>query len=320
MHYLIYGNENYFIKQSLKEIKQKYASYEPVIFVYDDFFEHEKLIQSFENNLLFSEEKIIIIYNCFYLEKAIAKAENSKAKELANLIKNTAHIVVFINEKIEQRKNIADNTFTREIKLNDATKFTIFEAQNIKGIQLDRAINEIVKHKGATIDASASSLLITKIGSNLELIEQEIDKLIYYNKTITYDAVQNLVMDMVEDNAFAFVNSFENYDFSNIWRKYKAKVHDGVAIAVLIMQISQLFIIAKQIHDFKEANISIDKYAATMKINFYRAQKINNILQIYGIKRVNEIIKALAQLDMDYKNGKVDEKVGFERFLIKFFL
>ncbi|WP_373456868.1 hypothetical protein [Mycoplasma sp. 1018B] len=63
----------------------------------------------------------------------------------------------------------------------------------------------------------------------------------------------------------------------------------------------------------------METYSQEFKINLYRAKKIYSLLNNLSINKIQNMIKYLAELDREIKKGIVNEKIGFELFLIKFF-
>ncbi|MCT4469894.1 DNA polymerase III subunit delta [Mycoplasma sp. HS2188] len=312
--YLIYGSEKYFINQYLKSILDSNKGHEVVNYYFNEENNVNDLIDIVAANNLFGASRIIVIYDCVYLEEKIKNnALNAMSNLMAALHANTQDIIIFINNNIEQKTKIVNNEFTNFLNKKD---ITLLYANSIQENELNKQIVQMVKHLGGNINNLAIEALLKKVPNDLYLINLELIKLINLNPNISVENIENTVSNIYLEDAFGFANSFEKDNFNLIWRKYKEKLNEGTQIGYLIGQLSQLLILADQIYCFSKAKKSLIDVANELKLNQYRVKKVYGLLNTIGVKRVHKMIKELAQLDRDIKNGKIDEFVGFENFLV----
>lgn len=319
--YFIYGNEKYFIKQQLNEIQAQAKDSSLVSFYYDDEHGIQELIDLISGNDLFNNKRILVINDLAYLENKITKDEEPWAKELIKTIRNNQNDeIVFVNDNINNEKEIPNNLFTVFLLNEMASKCKRIYAANVDENSLVKIVNQMVTKYCGTIDFQATLALLKKIPNDLFLLDLEIQKLIHENNNINEMMINNSVEDIYTEDTFGFANSFESNDFEIIYKKYKEKIAEGVDISVLIGQVSQLLILANQIYGYKNSNKTLDDLAHDLKLNNYRVKKVSLLLTKYGINKIKNMIKSLGTLDVDIKDGKVDASLGFERFLIKYFI
>ncbi|UUD34793.1 DNA polymerase III subunit delta [Mycoplasmopsis caviae] len=316
----IYGPEKFFVEQEIEKITIKTPNASITIFNIESNEDIEKLIQFLSNGDLFIQQRIIIVNDLFFFEKKPIANENILVNNLIKSIENNKNDeIIFVNKNISEKEKINKNMFTSFI-FNQLSHNNFIAANNIEQNELTRKVANIVEQKGGSIDALAISALLKKIPNDLYLINLEIDKLINQNKHISESMINVAVSDVIVEDAFGFSNSFETNDFSLIWKKYKEKIIEGVDISILIGQTSQLFILANQIYAYKNVGKTLENLASDFKINQYRVKKVSYLLTRLGVLKIRKMIKSLARLDQDIKEGKTDPTIGFERFLIKFFI
>ncbi|QBF34983.1 DNA polymerase III subunit delta [Mycoplasmopsis phocirhinis] len=315
--YLIYGSEKYFIDEYLASIIKSNPQHEIINFYFNDNNEINHLIDIISANNLFANKRIIVIHDCEYLEQKIKKETLNSVHNLIDALNsNTQDLIVFVNNNIEQKDKIADNEFSVFLSQKN---ITLLYAKSIQGSELNQQILRLVKQHGGKINNLAVEALLKKIPNDLYLINLELIKLINLNPNISVENINQNVSDIYIEDTFGFSNSFQRDNFNIIWRKYKEKINEGVQINILISQLSQLLILADQIYCYIQANKKLLDVANELKLNEYRVKKVYALLNTMGIKKIHKMIKELAKLDRDIKNGKVDDFIGFENFLLKNF-
>ncbi|BBG40958.1 DNA polymerase III delta subunit [Mycoplasmopsis californica] len=314
--FIIYGQEKYFINKYITNIIKANEYAQVHNFYWNEITDLNNIVETIASHSLFGEQRIICIYDCPYLETKISKNEQNSAQDLLNqILINDQDIIVFINNLVSKDK-IYTNFFTNS--LNSLSPTLLF-ANTLNGFELNQEIQQIAMQSGAHIDNLAINALNRKLPNNLYLIQHEITKLAHLNSKITADLVENNVSNVYVEDTFGFSNSLETNSFDIIWRKYKEKINEAIEITSLISQLSQQLILADQIFLFMCAKYTIDDVANSLKLNPYRVKKVYSLLNILGIKKVQALILALAELDQEIKEGKTDEVLGFENILIRFF-
>ncbi|QSF13853.1 DNA polymerase III subunit delta [Mycoplasma sp. Mirounga ES2805-ORL] len=318
--YIICGDEEYFINQEINKIIKDNKEKKLENF-YCEENDLTNLLTLIDSTPLFQEKKLLIIYDLPFLEKTIAKKDLKIAQFIIEAIKkNTADIFIFVNSKLPSKDKIPANIFT-DFCLSNTTNQTIFlTTKKLENKNLYDAIESITKKNGGQIEYSAIIELTLKLSNNLTIIENEIIKLLSNSKKITKEMIIENVEEVLVKDAFGFVNSFETNDFYLIWKQYKRKLNEGVEITNLIGQISQSFILANQIYSFLTVDKDLKNFASEYKVNQYRAKKIQNLIYKLGIKKIQSMIIRLANLDKEIKDGLIDAQLGFEKFLINFFI
>ena len=158
-------------------------------------------IEDCETIPFFSDKKIVIINNPFFLTGETPKTEvvhNLEIFEnyLNNPVAQTILIIVAPYEKFDERKKI-----TKLVK--KVSK--IYKIETLNDKKLFSSVKKIFTDRGYNVEDEAISLLISMVGTDFTLILEEIKKILLFkdeNKDITTEDIRLLVSRTLEQNVF----------------------------------------------------------------------------------------------------------------------
>ena len=108
--YLLYGENDYLINKKIEEIKYKYNNYD--IVSYDMTIDNiSSSVEDLSMNSLFSTDKIVICYNCVFLNNTKCDIDH-KIDYLSEYLKNaSSNILILVTDTIDKRKKIVNAGF-----------------------------------------------------------------------------------------------------------------------------------------------------------------------------------------------------------------
>ena len=311
MNYLLYGNEKYLINREVKKIIDKVKIDELSISKYDlEINTIKEILDDITTVSLFSSSKLILIDNSFIF----SRTQNKKIDDielLENYLKNPIkeNIIIFINnlEKIDNTKKIIKS---------------IKEHGIIKEFNKNKNIFQIVKDMfdDYKINNDVIQTLINRVGNNLEIIYQEIEKLKLYkinNKIITKQDIIDITVENIDIDIFKFIDDIINGNKTNSIKTYDELLkinEEPIKIVALLASKFRLMyqssVLAKK--GYTEEKISevlgVHKYPVHLAI--ISGYKYNpNIL----LKYLNE----LADIDIGIKTGERDKELALELFILR---
>ena len=309
MNYLLYGTEKFLIDKEVKNIISKNNIEEINISKYDlELNSLNEILDDANTVSLFSNNKLIIVDNAYIFSRVINKKIDN-IESLENYLKNNSDtIIIFINnnEKIDSVKKIV-----KLIKENGVVK----EFNPLKNI------NTTVKNMfdDYKISDNSINLLINRVGNNLELIYQEVEKLKIYkinDKIITNQDIEDIIIENIDIDIFKFIDDIINKNKKEAIKTYRELIklnEEPIKIIALLASkfrlMYQASLLAKK--GYTEDNISeilkVHKYPVHLAI--LSGYKYNpNIL----LKYLNE----LANLDIGIKTGEKDKELALELFIL----
>lgn len=304
--FLIVGENKQIIDFSLHEILNNIQYDENNKIVYDmninnfmDVMEEASMVS------LFSPVKVIIVNNFL-----IDSLNDSELDYLGKFIisKNSDIYMILISNKVDARK--------KSYKLFK-DNFKIIEASQIDNNDICSYIVNRVSGRGYKINNYDVEYFLSKVGNDINNINNELDKLFIYkknNKNILREDIDLLVFDSIDNVIYEFTNAILDDDIDKIKKMYNGFMIDNVSIDYLISTVAGSFrtnLIIKLLNSKNMSNFEIGKVIGKKE---YFVKKSLDRLYKYTIEDLSNYINKLAMIDRNFKSGR--DNVGyFELFL-----
>ena len=307
MTYLILGN-NEIIKEHINKIIKENNINRESISSYD--LETDNIMSALEdiNTLsIFSDKKLVIVYNIESLIKKDDKNNELYVSELIKYLNNQSDNILIISGKsLPNRKKLITSFDSFSTKI-EATNFDI-----------NSCINELLN--GYKISNNDIELLKTYCSNDLLRIKNEIEKLKLYRfdeKQITRDDIESLVKKDLDKTIFDLINSVEkgtkNRSF-DIYKELKEQNEEDMKILSMLANNYRLIYQIKNLTYTKTDNEikEILGISNPKRISVLRSKGYN-----YTNKDLENILSFLADLDYKIKNGLMDKETAVYLFLAR---
>jgi len=312
MIYILYGNETFLIDNEIKNIIDKNNIEDINIVKYDlEVTPLSQIIDDANTVSLFANKKLIIVDNSYIFTRTIQKRLEQDLSILENYIKNYNKdtILLFItnNEKIDSVKKI-----TKLVKENGI----------IKEFNRSNNIHDNVKKMfdGYSIDYKTISLLISRVGNDLNILDKEIEKLKLYKikeKLITSEDVINLTTKSIDTDIFKFIDNIINKNKKEAITTYKELLKLNEEPIKIISILANKFRLMYQASELTKKGYSEENISDILKVHKY---PVSLAIQS-GLKYDSEVLlnhlNSLANLDIKIKTGLVDKNLALELFILE---
>ena len=309
MNYLLYGTEKYLINKELKSIIEKNKIEEVNVSRYDLEINNIKEIIDDANTVsLFSSNKLIIVENSFMFSRTAKKIDNIELIE--EYLKQDNHdvIIIFINpnEKLDSAKKI--------VKLIKE-KGKILEFNSIKNI------NNIVKNMfdDYILENGSIELLIKRVGNNLDLIYQEIEKLKIYkidSKNINKQDILDLTTEVIDIDIFKFVDDIINKNKKDAIKTYKELLKLNEEPIKIIALVASKFRLMYQATTLAKKGYTEEQISEVLGMHKYPVHLAIISGYKYNPKILLKYLNNLADLDIGIKTGEKDKELALELFIL----
>ncbi len=305
--YLLYGEDDSIIKNELNNLL-KNENEEDIIRYNLDNTQITEIINDASTISLFSNKKIIIIENCYFLiaNKTIDNIDLLE-KYIENYNKDTYIIFIIDKEKVDSRKKIY-KLINKTGKIIECKKDNNYLIEYINNYLKDN------KYKMENIN-----YFIETNGSNLDNIKNELDKLMIYKedtKIIENKDIDKLCLKNLEEEIFSLTDAIilKNKEKAmNLLKDFLNKNYEEIAIISLL---GSQFRFLLQVKLLEEKNNNYNEIAKILEVNPYRVKFTLNKIENYNKKELQERIKELATIDHDIKLGLKDKKLALELFIL----
>ncbi len=316
--YLFYGTESYLIQDEIKKLSNQLipaADRDLNLITYDlSQVAIEDVVQEAETPPFMSAHKLIVVKGgALFTAQKLAKTVEHNVAELERYLADPVDFSTLVfavdYDKLDERRRIVklmrDRANVREFAaLNDY----LLTAWVVKKAEL----------AGTEIGGNAAQLLAQKVGKDLQLLDQEIEKLAMYvgrDGVITEDVVEELTVRQLEENIFLLVDAVANLrmeeGFQLLYDLLKNK-EEPVKILALLARQFRIILLAKEA---ARTGYSERDIASQLAIHPYVAKLALQQGRRFSEEQLQGILVKLAELDYEIKSGRIDKVLAIEMFM-----
>ncbi len=306
--YLLYGSEDYLKKQYKQKLKtallnggdeMNYAYFE------GKNIEVDKLI-GFANTLpFFAERRVVVVEN-----SGLFKSASDLADYLSDMPDTTT--MVFVENEVDKRNKL----YKAVLKLGVVSEMNGMDERSLKVWIASR-----LKNDGKRITEQTVDYFLSKIGSDMETINSELEKLICYaldKEVITEEDVDAVVTVQITNQIFAMIDAIGNKKQKvalELYYDLLALKEKPMTILFLITRHFNNLLQVKELFALRYDNGSIAKKIGVppFAVGKYVAQGKNFSKEI-----LLDALQASVEIEEQVKTGRLNEKVGVELLIVQF--
>lgn len=310
MIYILYGTEQLLIDKFIDNIV-KTKKIENIVRYDLEESNLDNIIEDASYLDLFGNEKVIIVNNSLFLTSALSIETDELEKYILN--QNEKSIIFFVvnNEKLDERKKIVK--FLKE-------KVEVKEFNKIQGYDLEKYIKSSFNEDNYKIDNEGIKKIISLLGGNFQLIDNEIKKLKLYkidDKIINISDIETVVTKVLEDDIFKLVEAVINNNKEKIFNIYKDLIELGEEPIKIVVMLANQFRLIYQVKVLLEDGLNKSEIASLLKVHSYRVQLAIEKSSKYQESKLLNILESLADIDMEIKSGVSDKNKALEIFFLE---
>ena len=296
------GTNNFLIGQELSQITSKFAKQYGQLAVEKldgEEVEFERLNEALTNLPFLIEKKLVVLR-----DPSKNKKFNENIEQIISSIPDSTEVII-VESKIDKRQN-----YYKVIKKR--TQYG--ELNELDGVELAKWLDEKVKNLGGTISPIEAKYLINRLGTNQELLANELDKLLSYDKNITKETVDLLSEPSPQSSVFELLDAAFSSDRRRILELYEDQRQQGVEpqkiMAMIAWQLHVLAIIKAG------GDKRADAVAKESKINPFVIRKSYTLAHKLSLFSLKKLIKQALTLDITLKSQKIDADEALKHFLL----
>jgi DNA polymerase-3 subunit delta len=184
--------------------------------------------------------------------------------------------------------------------------------------KLRQWITDRVERKEGEIEASAAEELAAFVGSDLRLLDKELDKLISYvdrARPITKADVHLLVSYVQQANVFEMVDALGGRDGEQAIKLLHHLLEDGEHPLSLLGMIVRQFRIMIQVKDLAERGIPPSNIGAQLGLHRFVAEKGLRQSRNFSMEQLETIYRKLLETDLAIKTGQMDQVLALDMLI-----
>jgi DNA polymerase-3 subunit delta len=309
--YILYGEDDFSLGEALDKIKGELGDREMVAtntnVLQGQHLSPEQLISICDTMPFLAPKRLVVVEGLLSrFEQQDSKGKRAPSSEalgwqsLKDYITQMPESTVLVLIDGRLRK---DNPMLA--KLGSQAK--LMEFKSIKGDELRSWIQSRMTKTEGRISPRALRLLSDLIGSNLQLLSMEIDKLCLYTqgRMIEENDVESLVTEAGEFNVFDMVDAILDRRTEEAIRLLHRLEDGGSAPPYLLFMITRQFRLVIQAKDLQQQRRKADEIRRTLGITKdFILQKTMKQSRVHSMERLNEIYRKLLDTDIYIKTGR----------------
>ena len=311
MLYILYGEDDFSLNEALNRIKSSLGDREMVAtnttVLQGQHITYEQLIMTCDTLPFLAPMRLVIVEGLLSrFEQQDGKGKRSSGTEasgwlsLKDYVKRMPESTVLVMLDGRLRK---DNLLL--VPLEPQAKVSEFKP--LRGDELRSWVQSRVATNQGSISPRALKLLSDFVGSNLQLLSVEIDKLCLYaqGRKIEEDDVRSLVAEAVEASVFDMVDAILERRADEAIRLLRQLKDEGSAPPYLLFMVTRQFRLVTQAKDLLQQHRKTDEIRYSLGINKdFVLQKTLKQAKAYSMERLREVYHKLLDTDIAIKGGR----------------
>ena len=305
--YLLYGDENYLKKLYRDRLSQAILK-EPLSgnmnyrYYNSGDADPDAIAAQAATAPFFSDTMLIVVE-----DSGLFKRSSSLAEELENRAEETK--IIFIENEVDKR-----NSLYKYIKANGF----VCEINHLNDNDLLSFIAGHLGKSGCMITKRAAIQLINKVGTDMLMLINEMDKLSAYagdTKQIDIPEVEAVCTTMLSGKIFQmmdYIVSGKRNEAISLYNDLIALKENPSSILYLLTRHLNMLLIMKENIDESDAVCAKKMGVPPFSIKKYRAQQ-----KAYSRAMLLKLIDACVSTDEDFKTGKTDAQMGTLMLIVK---
>lgn len=207
--------------------------------------------------------------------------------------------------KVAQAEGKKENAFVRLCK-------------KPKDWELPNWIRQRVRSKGGNIDSEATEVLAALVGSDLRLLDQELDKLLIYTdgQPVTAQDVRLLVSRSRETSIFDLVDNVGRRETGRALRLLHHLLDEGEPPPYLLAMLARQVRILIQVSELQAQGLTLDEMAKRLKLHPFVVKKGMAQAQNFELPQLEEAHQRLVETDWSIKRGDVEAVVALDMLVV----
>lgn len=307
--YLLYGEEQYLIRQYRDKLKKAMVSEDDTMnfsaFEGEDINQNE-IIDLAETLPFFADRRLILIEGSGLFKRG--------AEELADYMSSVPETTyfVFVEKEVDKKTKM----YKSVSKLGSAVEFKRQTDET-----LARWVNGRIRKNGKNITGDAYALFIRKTGSDMENIDRELEKLLCYTldkeyidvsdvEAITTEQTENKIFDMIDA-----VAAHQQKRALDLYYDLLALKEAPMRILYLISTQFQRLLVVKTMSNQGFGNRDIASKAGCPD---WAVKKYQSQCRSFTMDQLKKAIADGVEYETAVKTGRMNDQMAVELFIVEY--
>jgi DNA polymerase-3 subunit delta len=318
--YILTGDDDYSIKQTLEEIKKGIGDHTALMTNTTVLEGRQLTIEQLKNACetvpFLAEKRLVIVEGLLgrfesrgRVSRKKSARNNDKQAEYQAIAEVIKQVPEFTELVLTDGRVNTGNPLLRELLPTKRVKMFPL----LKEPQLRQWIESRVRISGGTISPEATKLLVRFVGNDLWMLANEVDKLTLYagDRRIEEEDVRTAVSYAQEASVFSMVDAIIESRAGAAQELYQQMLKQGSAPAQLLVMLGRQVRIIYQIKDMRSRRKTRSEIQSTLGLTSdFVLRKAWEQADKYSLSRLGEMYHKLLETDLAIKTGKYDDELA----------
>nr|WP_272899214.1 DNA polymerase III subunit delta [Caldalkalibacillus salinus] len=318
--YVLYGSQKFLMEEMVKALSEQLLDSETADFNFERFDLMEDTIQgaveSAETLPFMGEKRLIVAQDANFLtgSKGHAKVEH-KVDRLEQYAASPSDYTVLVllvyQDKLDQRKKVV-----KSLKKSA----TLIPCTSMKTDQLVAWVKQRAQGLEVHIEDAAAGLLTEFVGSHLQILTKEIEKLGTYvgrGGTITPQVIEQLVSKTMEHDVFSLVDHVVHLRFQQAYQILQELLKRNEEPIKILFLIARQFRIVARVKELDRQGYTQNQMAQQLSLHPYVCKLALQQGKQFSRGKLVHVLDAIAEADYEMKTGKKDKALILQMFLLQ---
>lgn len=274
------------------------------------------ILQDAETLPFMGEHRLVIARQAYFLtgSKPPSKVESDPDALLGYLQNPPAYTTLILHteaEKLDERKKLVKT-------LQQKSKVIPFFL--LKDAELHAWIERQADKYRASIQRPQAMKLVERVGSELRLLDKEVEKLALFvgeGGTITDQVIEDLCARTLEQDVFALIEQVASGRLDKALRMLYDCMKTGEEPIKLLSLFARQFRMLLQVRQLAPRGYSQQQMAGMIKMHPYAVKKALEQARHFSEDSLKKLLLILAEEDFRMKSGQVDKRLALELFIAR---
>ena len=313
----LHGSESFMSRQKLNAIIDQFKKTrdqhgDSVVHLDGNKLTLDELNSKLASQSLLAEKRMVIVNDLFnQKEKTVFKSLLEYLQKLAET-KNENAVIFYESRELDPKKFGEKKLLVDQKKLFDfLVKQKFSEKFNqLNNLQLTNWIQTKTTGKNINISSPMTNLLITLVGNDLWLVNNELNKIINFvqaNKQneITEQDIRQFARGNIDENIFALTDAVSNKNQALFFSLLENQIESGTSIQQILTMLLRQFKIILQIKNMLVQNQQ-QNIASKLRLHPFVVQKTTPQTRNFSLDYLKNTLDQLTQIDYKIKTGQAD--------------
>lgn len=322
--YIFCGSDEKLIKENVAYITKNVLKEDFIDLNYSKFdgskTDFETVSDACETMPFMSDKKVVVVYRASFLDdtsgtKKVGDLKNKNFVMLNEYLSNPSpHCILIIYYTFLSDREKPSN----KIKKLDK-KACVIKVDKLKGELLQKKCRGLFESAGAKIGKVELTLFCSSVDNNMEIIENEVEKLISYafGREITKEDIFAMLPQKSDNDIFNLVDYLSQKNIKRALDILNELIYKGEKIPLILFMIGRQFNLLFNIKLGIDSGKSKDVLARELRLHPFICEKMISQSMKFTIKTLKRNIELCVELEKTLKSTSTDDKINIEVFMIK---